>query len=388
VAPARFSRRPWAAGIRALLWLVAVPSATALSPGTELLVPAAARTGPWTTDLYLLNLSDRTTEITLEWLVRGQPNPDPALVRLSLSGNESRVLEDVVRTGFGLERGRGALRIVSSADIVATCRIYAADDNGTYGQGFEAVRAEDATGAGTWTHVLGLSSTDDFRANVYAVAGADGATVQLALIDPAGSQVAETELTLGTHEPYLEPLTTVFPIEVLDQATLLVHVTAGSVVVGASKVDNITSDPTTLASWVPGVVDPLMAGSYFGVVSEPDSAASGGVTVRLDGSGHVVGIELSYPSATCSALLTAGQDLSATPLSLSELAAGHGFVSTYPGGGTMEWSLRLEAQADGPNLAGSLTATGSGWTGDLSPCNGDHGPLPVALGTWPSSTGE
>jgi hypothetical protein len=372
----------------ALVWLAVTPGAAALAPSTELLVPAAARTGAWSTDLYLLNLGENDNEVTVEWLVRGQPNLAPTALTLSLAGNESLVLEDVIRTGFGLERGRGAFRISSSADIVATCRIYATEGGGTYGQGFEAVAADAATVAGTSTHVLGLRSADDFRANVYAVAGVDGAAVRLELIDPSGTQLAEAELALGTHEPFLEPLTTVFPIEVVEQATLLVHVMTGSVVVGASKIDNMTSDPTTLTSWIPAAGDPLAAGSYFGVVAATDTAANGGLTLALDGDANVIGIEFSFPAEACSALLTAGQDLSDTPLPLAELAAGYGFVTSYPGGGTVEWSLQLELQTAGTTLAGSLAANGSDWGGEFEACNGDHGPLAVALGSRQSSTRE
>lgn len=368
-------------GIGVLVGLAPAHGAAALSPGTELLVPAAARTGPWSTDLYLLNLSHDANEVTVEWLVRGQPNPDPASITLSLAGDESRAVEDVIRTGFGLDRGRGAFRITSTRDIVATCRIFASQDDGTYGQGFEAVPAAAATIAGAATHVVGLSSTEDFRANLYAVAGADGATVELELLDPAGAHVADAELVLGTYQPYLEPLTTVFPIASVAQATLLVHVTAGSAVVGASKVDNVTSDPTTLTSWVPGAGHPLAAGSYFGVVATGDTAVTGGVALTVDGRSNVIGIEFSFPAETCSALLTTGRDLSDAPLSLTELAGGYTFLTSYPGGGTMEWSLRLELQAGGATLAGELGATGTGWTGEFEPCNGDHEALPVALGS-------
>jgi hypothetical protein len=385
---ARIRHRLRPLGIAALVWLAVATRATALAPSTELLVPAAARTGPWITDLYLLNLGENANEVTVEWLVRGQPNPEPTAITLSLSGNESRVLEDVIRTGFGLDRGRGAFRISSSADVVATCRIYATEDDGTYGQGFEAVPTDAATVAGTSTHVLGLSFSDDFRANVYAVAGVDGAAVRLQLIDPAGSPLAEADLVLGAFEPYLEPLTTVFPIAAVERATLLVHVSGGSVVVGASKIDNLSSDPTTLTSWIPGAGDPLAAGSYFGVVAATDTAANGGLTLLLDGDANVVGIEFSYPAESCSALLTAGQDLSEEPLSLAELAAGYTFVTSYPGGGTMEWSLQLELQTAGTTLAGSLAATGSSWGGEFETCNGDQGPLAVALGSRQSSARE
>ena len=374
--------------IAALLWLGAALTAPALTPGTELLVPAAARTGSWTTDLYLLNLSDHQNEVVVYWLERGQPNPDPMRLALSLARNESRVLEDVIRNGFGLDRGRGAFRIAAGADVVATCRIFATEGGGTYGQGFESVPTAAATVAGTATHVLGLSSTDDFRANLYAIAGGDGATVELELVGPSGSRLAEAELALGSYEPYLEPLTTVFPITSVDQATLVVHVSTGSAVVGASKIDNRTSDPTTLTSWIPGTDDPLASGSYFGVVAERDSAATGGLTLRLDGDGNVVGIEFSFPAEGCSTLLTAGQDLSAAPLPLTELAAGYTFATSYPGGGTMQWSLRLEQQAGTATLAGSLAAAGSDWSGELEACNGDQGALSVALGSATASTRE
>jgi len=385
---ARHRTLVWLVAIGTLVGLAVAPTTTALIPGTELLVPAAARTGPWATDLYLLNLSNHDNEVTIEWLERGQPNPDPTQLNLSLAGNESRILEDVIRTGFGLDRGRGAFRITSSAEVVAPCRIFATEGGGTYGQGFEAVPTEVATAAGTATHVLGLTSTEDFRANLYAIAGADGATVRLTLIDTTGSQLADAELVLGTYEPYLEPLTAVFSIAAVEQATLLVDVSAGSVVVGASKIDNTTSDPTTLSSWVPGAGDPLAAGSYFGVVVDGDSAATGGLTLLFDGEGNVVGIEFSYPPGACSALLTAGQDLSGAPLSLTELGAGYTFTTSYPGGGTMEWSLQLAPQAAGQSLAGSLAATGSDWSGELEPCNGAHEALSVALGSKQLSTRE
>jgi hypothetical protein len=208
------------------------------------------------------------------------------------------------------------------------------------------------------------------------------------LHDTAGNRVASTVLSLGSYQPYLAPITEIFEIESFDEATLFVRVGAGSAVVGASKIDNLSSDPTTLSSWIPGVGDPIAAGSYFGVVLAAQGTASGGVTVRVNGNGEMVGLELSYPSDRCPVLFSAGQDLSENPLPLADLAAGHSFVSSYPGGGDMMWSLELHVQTDGPPLGGSLSATGSGWTGDFEGCNGEHGSQSVALGTWQSRPGN
>jgi hypothetical protein len=353
--------------------------ATALSPGTDLLVPAAARTSRWVTDLYLLNLGGNDTEVTLHWLVRGQANPDPPTLQLTLSPSQTRVLEDVVRTGFGFNRGTGALRITASDRIVATCRIFAADGAATYGQGFEGVPADTATTAGTSTHVIGVNSSDAFRTNLYALALGGGATVEAALHDPSGVPIASTELVLAGWQPVLESINDLFETAQFGDATVFVRVTAGAAVVGASRIDNRSMDPTTLVSWIDGDDDPLAAGTYYGVVLA-DTAASGGIALRVNGSGAVEGLEFSFPSDRCSVLFSAGQDLSLNPLPLTGLAAGHGFESSYPGGGVMAWTVELKLQQTGATLAGSIGATGSGWTGEEEACNGNHSPRSVEVG--------
>jgi hypothetical protein len=369
-------------GVAAVLALVFTGVAEALSPGTDLLVPAAARTGGWVTDLYLFNPGDEAVQAEVHWLVRGQPNPDPPGMQVSLAPDETLVLEDVILASFGLSRSTGAFRISSTRDIVATCRIHASDGGGSVGQGFEAVPSTAATAAGTNTHVVGLSSNDAFRSNLYALATANGATVNVALHDTDGNELASTVLTLGTYQPHLAPVTSLFEVGELDQGTLFVTVTAGRAVVGASKVDNLTSDPTTLSSWIPGSPEPIVAGSYFGVVIDHNGIAGGSLTARFNGEGEMTGLELSYPSDRCPVLFAAGEDLSDDPLPLDDLADGHTFTSSYPGGGDMAWSLQLRLQSDGPTLSGELSAVGSSWTGEQEGCNGDHASQTVALGTW------
>jgi hypothetical protein len=366
--------------ISAALWIGVASSAGALSPGTDLVVPAAARTGQWITDLYLLNPGTQPAQVSVHWLVRGQANPEPASFSLELAAEETAVLSDVIRESFQLGRGAGAFRIVASQPVVANCRIFAGDGEATYGQGFAGVPTASATRAGTTTHAVGMSSGEAHRTNVYALAGADGAVLQLELLDPSGSTMATAELSLDAWEPYLEPVTDVFEVAGFADGTLLVRVSSGTAVVGASRADNLSSDPTTLASWVPGLHDPIAAGTYFGVIRNPSTAAATGLSLRINGTGAVEAIEFSYPSELCGVLFTAGRDLAESPLPLVELAGGIQFSTSYPGGGDMSWSLTLSQQPSRPILTGTLEAVGSSWTGDLAACNGNHGPDEVEVG--------
>jgi hypothetical protein len=351
----------------------ATQSVIALSPGTDVLIPAAARIGPWITDLYLLNLGQGDTDVQLQWLVRGQANPDPQLIQITLNQGETRVLADVVASAFGLDLGEGAIRIIASDRVVANCRIFAREGDATYGQGFEGVPSAAATPAGATTHVVGLATDGGFRSNIYALAGSDGAVIELTLRRPSGQDLASAALDLAAWEPYLEPSSSVFGGGQFDDAIVEVRISSGWAVVGASKIDRLTTDPTTLASWVEARSTTRMpAGSYFGAVIRPDTAAAGGFALELDAAEGVTGLELSFPSARCPVLFAAGQDLADQPVSLAIFEAGYVFSSSYPSGGSMEWTIRLDADAEGPKLEGTVSAAGSGWQDDLSACNGAH----------------
>lgn len=362
-----------------VLAVLVVPAiAGALQPATEVWIPAAARVGPWRTDLYLLNPGDADAVATLSWLVRGQPNPQPASVTLTVPAGRSLPLVDVIGARFGLARGEGALRIVADRPLVATSRIRAETGAGSVGQGFDGVPAAAATPAGATSHVQGIADDAGFRSNLYALAGADGAELGLAVVTADGAQVATADLTLGAWQPYLERLPAVFgPLEVRD-GVVRVTVRRGSAVAGASRVDLVTTDPTTLAGWV----EPTLTGGpavLHGVVVAVPGGPAGALAVRLDEAGEVVGLELSYPSERCGAVFSAGEDLSRTPLPLATLAEGHRLVSSFTDGAVLTWTLTL--QPAGPlGWAGTVSAGGAGFSGAAAGCNGEHGPRAVRLG--------
>lgn len=356
-----------------------VPSlAMALQPATEVWIPAAARVGPWRTDLYLLNPGGDDVDVTLAWLVRGQSNPQPATVTVTVPAGRSVPLVDVIGERFELVRAEGALRIVADRPLVATSRIRAVKGDGTVGQGFDGVPAAAATRAGETTQIQGVADDDGFRSNLYALAGAAGAELEVTVVSTTGESVATAVLTLGAWEPYLERLPSLVGRLVLRDGMVVVSVRRGAAVVGASRVDLATTDPTTLAGWV----EPALTGGaavLHGVVMAVPGGPAGAMALRLDAAGEVVGLELSYPSERCPAVFSAGEDLSQAPQPLAAFAGGRQLSSSFPDGATLIWTLTLERS--GPlGVTGTISATGAGFSAAAAACNGSHGPRELRLG--------
>ena len=369
--------------LSSLIILASVLPASALTPGTDIMVPAAARAGSWITDLYIMNTGETPVEISLSWLVRGQDNSEPAItIPFTLAGGETRVLADTLLNDFGLSRGAGAFRVEASGEVIVNSRIYAVDGAQSFGQGFEGVPTAAATPAGTSTEVVGLSNiSGSFRTNFYALAGAEGASFDLLLVDPAGNEIARGSLTLGAWEPYLKKITQVLSCGDFTEGSLRITVNSGSLVAGASKVDEISSDPTTLEASFPAGSGIPPAGIYQFSLKDEDGPTSGG-TLEIDGTllSAVTGSFVNWKkdenadgTPDCPLQFQWGDGL--VPTELEELENGIEFSDSYTGGGTMTWTIRLHLE-DGTSLSGTLEAVGSDFPSstdpeqDLSGCNG------------------
>jgi len=375
--------------IRRLLTLtflltLAVSPVLALSPGQDVIVPAAGRGGPWVTDLYVMNPNDTTVTVTVFWLVRGAANPDPDWVTFDLLSNETEVLVDVILNDFDMASASGAFRVTADRDVIVNSRIYAVDGDATFGQGFEGVPAWAATSEGQTTSVVGLSSNVDFRTNIYATAGADGATIMFRLLDPSGNVFATKSQTLVLWEPFLRRVDQIFPnAPDFDDATLTAELNAGWAVVGASKVDNISTDPTTLESAATGGGG--INGTYQFAIYDSLSFASGGNVVITDGVvTAIVGTyfnwdKLDGTDPACTLLFQWGQGL--TPAPLGDFADGVTFSDSYQstGSGVMTWTVEF-VPGEGSSLEGSVTAVGSEFSGIDAGCNGDFPALDFFAG--------
>ena len=375
-------RRPLAF---ACLIALATAPVLALSPGETVIVPAAGRGAPWGTDLYIMNPGTSTVDVTLYWLVRGQANTDPASVELSLPAGDTAVLEDVIFNEFGLNQGNGAFLVVADGEVIVNSRIFASDGSATFGQGFEGIPDWAATQEGASTDVVGLSQNDSFRTNVYATAGPNGATIDFSLRDPMGAELAFTTLELDAWEPYLRRVNQLFNgLADFDNGTLHADVTAGWAVVGASKVDNATTDPSTLESAATGGAGSLDGTYQFALYDTLFFAAGGSLVVSGGQVTAIVGTYFNYDkvegdTSVCPVIFQWGPGL--TPAPVEDFADGVTFSDSYQptGSGVLTWTLQF-VPGDGSSFEGELTAVGSDFTGEDEGCNGEFPPLTFAAG--------
>jgi len=376
--------------IIAVVALALVATATpvfALNSGTDIIVPAAGRGTPWVTDLYVGNPGATTVTGSIFWLVRDQPNPSPASISFTVAPGATAIYEDIILAEFGLASASGAFRVTASDTVIVNSRIYATDGSATFGQGFEGVPVPAATQAGGTATVVGLSFNDAFRTNVYATAGANGATMALSLLRPDGTSFATENLTLGAWEPYLRRVNQLFPgVGNFDNATLQAEVASGSAVVGASKVDNESTDPTTLESDATAAGSASVDGVYQ--ISMYDSAffAAGGniiidegVVTQINGT-YFNWDKLDGGEAACTLQFLWGLGMSPTPL--ADFATGVTFSDSYvsTGSGVMEWTVTFTVE-DNMVIDGTVTAVGSEFTAsDELGCNGDFPALTLQGG--------
>ena len=367
-----------------LLVLAAVSPALAVNPSSDILVPAAYQGTPWVTDVYVLNPGAEEVAGTVYWLPRSQANPDPVGVAFSLAPGETEVMAGLITTMFGLDNVGGAFRVVADGEVMVNSRIYAVDDAATFGQGFSGIPMAAATAAGQSTFVVGLSHVAaQFRTNFYACAGADGATMTISLRALDGSELATRELVLRAFEPYLERIDRVLSTTGFTDASLMVTVTAGSAVAGASKVDEASGDPTTLESSVPLGSGRSRDGTYQFAIYDSETFATGGNVVIADG--QVTAISGTYANwdkdenadsvPDCVMLFLFGLGL---PVSdLADVADGVSFTDSFAatGSGDIAWTLQFEV-ADNSSISGTLSAVGSAFPSSTDPyedqsgCNG------------------
>lgn len=368
---------------------LATPAA-AINTGTDIIVPAAGRGGGWVTDLYVLNPGSATAAVSISWLVRDHANSTPAHMDYSLSPGETLSLEDVILSAFGLSSGSGAFRVTADQAVLVNSRIYSADGSETFGQGFEGVPVEMATAAGGSSDVVGLAFNDSFRTNIYGCAGGDGATVNLSLRSLNGTEIAATTKTLRAWEPFLQKANTLLGSGNFDDGTLHVSVSAGTAVLGASKVDNASTDPTTLegsAQCSGGSGD--AEGTFQISLYDSANYATGG-QMRIE-NGAMTMLDATYTNwdkvdtqgnPACKWIFLLGSSLDGSP-SLGELENGVSIVADYSSSNLGSITYTLKLSASGKGFSGTIDAVGSGFPADVDGCNGTFPQQIVYAGVLP-----
>jgi hypothetical protein len=367
--------------------LLAASSALAIVPGDDLLIPGAARTNRWRTDLLINNAGTTTVAVDVLWLVRDQPNPNPASRSFSIGPDATLILVDVIRNNFGLNSGTGAFRIVATGgEVTANLIVYAGFNDpvgGTYGSGFEAIPAAAATGAGQSTTLMGLVSAGDFYTNLFALAGANGATVEFELLNPAGTVLDTASVSLGAYEPWLSFQTDLWNVPSFANGTLRARVTAGSAVILGSKIDERSQDPTTLETAF-GAGAGSVDGSYQFAVYDSLGFASGGNLVITDGVVDAVnGTYINFDkvdgggNSVCTLIFLWGIGLA--PTAVEDFESGVEFTDSYPDSGDMTWTLSFTVD-DNLGFSGTVEAVGANFSGVDAGCNGSFPTLVIEGG--------
>jgi hypothetical protein len=365
----------------AFLVLFAASSALAISPSDDLLIAGAARTNKWTADLYINNPGATGVTVEISWFHRDLTLTNPAPASFSVGAEETLILDDVVLDVFGYNRASGAIRITTTGGqvtanlIVFTTR---SEDGATYGSSFEGIPASSASSAGESTTLSGMVLNDDFYTNLFALAGANGATMDIDLLDPDGTLLDSANVVLTAYAPWFSAVVNLWDEASFDNGTALVRVSAGSMVMLGSKVDRLSADPTTVEQAF-GAGGGSDDGTYQFAVYDDLGFASGGNLVIIDAVVDVVnGTFVNYDKVDgggvpeCPVIFQFGFDLA--PTAVDDFASGVEYAEVYPegddfDGGTITYTITFTMD-DSLGFSGTLDAVGSDFTGADLGCNG------------------
>lgn len=181
--------------------LTAALLAGASAGATELFVPVVAQvrgmdSSYWNTELWATNVGDSPGSLAVTFLPANENNGS----ELYADGRAHAVLagttvhlENLVPAGES-----GALRLVTSGDIVIQCRLFNATRAGSLGQVVPVLQRSDLIPGGAQAVLLPLSRSASFRTNVgFFNPNASTIRIQASVFDGAGELVTRVEYSLA-----------------------------------------------------------------------------------------------------------------------------------------------------------------------------------------------
>ena len=206
-------RRIAVAILLVLLSLSTAAQSTEGFTGTDLIVPAAGRVqgadgSVFTTSVWVTNPNDVPVTFELRFLQTGQPNPNPATASDTIGPGETKVYENAAQGLFGLTGVLGAIRIVSSDELLISARVFSLAPNATPNEArgliYSAIPASFGIGSGETSLLQGVNQGGEYRYNVFLVeSSGQPASVTLRIRDASGTVVSTTTQSLGAYEQRL-----------------------------------------------------------------------------------------------------------------------------------------------------------------------------------------
>jgi len=223
----------------------------------EQYIAAAAHVGGvnqsvWRTDLDIHNTGSRSHYVDVEFLRADQANMMPQRVSLMLAPYASVRYVDAIESLFETE-GAGTIRILAETDAVrSSSRTYNDEGEGTFGQGIPTDGIDDALCFGEIGRLVGLSAAEGtgtgFRTNIGVFnVGASMITVHIDLYSGDGSFIETVTVDLEAYEQ--TQVNRIFSTATeVGYAEVWTETPGGKYLAYGSVVDNITGDPTYVAT--------------------------------------------------------------------------------------------------------------------------------------------
>ncbi len=214
---------------------------------------AAGRGGAFfTTSVTLSSRASAPVEVEILFHGHDRDGRDAAVRTLTLAPQETRTIDDVLGTLFGVGRDFGSMSVRSnSGALVVSSRTSTPGGGGAFGQDVPAAGREDLVREGAPRVIAGVRDDRSVRTNlVVANAGPIDTDVEVELEGPDGSPIAAARLSLRPLE--MRQINDVAralaaPAGFRDARLRISTPTAnGALAAYAAEIDNGTNDPRTL----------------------------------------------------------------------------------------------------------------------------------------------
>lgn len=223
---------------------VVVGGGTITLAGTESLLQSTifgprGNTDDFESNVWLHNAGPGPAVVSLTYLPRGAGNPDPEHRSLTLEAGKSLLMQNVLRSLFGLTNTQGSIGIEYSTpegtappDVRSISRSFVSIEGGdgaTFGQFVpEDVEADWSTGAKV---VTGILDGDGFTATLLAVnLDAIPGAVAMTLTDALGQEVGSpASFALGPRTMRFQQVAQLFPDSVSHPAPFTAHCSSNGI---------------------------------------------------------------------------------------------------------------------------------------------------------------